>query len=511
MAENKGFDLSALINSVPDLDTGRQQIVYLPIEQIEPDPDNFYSLDGIDELAGSIEMLGLQQPLLVRPGDGGKYVVISGHRRRAAILLIRDGGSQQFAEGVPCIIDTGTASEALREFKLIMGNMDTRKMSSADENKQAERVEILLVKLEDEGFQFSGRRRDWVAKITGMSRSKLGRLKVIRDKLAPEIKEKYYDKGELNENVAYTLAQQPVDVQRAIVGHYLSDHPHLRYFYADRITKYVENRKKLEELKCPMAKGCGCINQDGLMDKIEKDSWPPCRDVRTCCAKCDQFARCGNRCSLMDAKAKEVRDAQRAASKVEKAKEKAQKEADVRTIEHIWARFGQALINAGTTDKQLRAELNKDARSHHEFELYMDRERVEALEDFSCHDVKQSEYLPFHYSFKIDDFMRLVKIADTLGVSLDYLFLRSDHPEGGLKAGISKPETAPPVATLDVAEPGWQHGKPPKAGLYYICVPWSQKGTVMKWDPEDESFHFPATNGKLQTAELPAWWPLPEV
>lgn len=445
MAESKGFDVTDFLKSVPDLDTGRQQIVYLPIEQIDADPDNFYSLDGIDELAGSIEMLGLQQPLLVRPGEGGKYVVISGHRRRAAILLIRDGGSQQFAEGVPCIIDLGTASEALREFKLIMGNMDTRKMSSADENKQAERVEVLLVKLEDEGFQFSGRRRDWVAKITGMSRSKLGRLKVIRDRLAPEIKEKYYDKGNMNENAAYTLAQQPVDVQREIVRQYLSTSKYyddLRFFQADFTPKYLERTQKLAELRCPVNKGSACINQKKLLDKIYSGNFPPCRDCKTCCAKCDEFARCGNRCSLMDAKAKEKRDAQREASKQERAKEKSQKEADIWTIEHIWARFGQALIGAGMTDKELRAMLNKDARNYKEFDLYMDAKRLESLLDFSCTDVKQNEYLPFHYSFRIDDFMRLVRIADALGVSLDYLFLRSEHPEGGLKAGISKPETA---------------------------------------------------------------------
>ena len=104
MAETKEFNVAELIKGVPELGTERQQITYIPIEKILPSADNFYSLDGLDELAGSIETLGLQQPLLVRPIEGGKYELISGHRRRAAILMIRDGGSQQFAEGVPCIV-----------------------------------------------------------------------------------------------------------------------------------------------------------------------------------------------------------------------------------------------------------------------------------------------------------------------------------------------------------------------------------------------------------------------
>ena len=162
------FDLSEVLKDVSRPDTDKQQIRYIPIELIDPDPDNFYSLDGLEELAGSIEMLGLQQPLLVRPAPEGRFTVISGHRRRAAILLIRDGGSEQFADGVPCIVDYSAASDALRELKLIMANADTRKMTSADQNTQAERIEDLLRQLEDEGFQFPGRLRDWVSKLSGM-------------------------------------------------------------------------------------------------------------------------------------------------------------------------------------------------------------------------------------------------------------------------------------------------------------------------------------------------------
>ena len=346
MAENKGFDLSALIQSVPELGSDRQQIVYLPIDQIEADPDNFYSLDGINELAGSIEMLGLQQPPLVRPGENGKYVVISGHRRLAAIQLIRDGGSQQFAEGVPCIIDTGTASEALREFKLIMGNMDTRKMSNADENKQAERVELLLVKLEDEGFQFSGRRRDWVAKITGMSRSKLGRLKVIRDKLAPEIKEKYYDTGKLNENTAYTLAQMEPELQ-------------LKLFKAsqnataagyERIAEIVKagNDYSCAELTGP---GCKkCTHGTAFLRHDLEHPVDPCKG-ETCCLKCREAESAYYPCDRMCSKAKERRSKRNAAEKDRQETERKRKDEKLRReIQASAIRLVRAADAAGVAD-----------------------------------------------------------------------------------------------------------------------------------------------------------------
>ena len=69
------FDITSVLKGVSDPDTkGGRQIIYLPVDKIDPDPDNFYSLAGIDELADSIALIGLQQPLLVRHGkELGRY------------------------------------------------------------------------------------------------------------------------------------------------------------------------------------------------------------------------------------------------------------------------------------------------------------------------------------------------------------------------------------------------------------------------------------------------------
>lgn len=263
MAESKGFDLSALIKSVPDLGTDRQQIEYIPIEKIDPDPENFYSLDGLNELAGSIEMLGLQQALLLRPGENGHYTLISGHRRRAAILMIRDGGSDQFKDGVPCVVDRRNASKALWKFQLLMANKDTRKMTSADENRQAEELENVLRELEDAGYEFPGRLRDWVSKLSGMSRSKLGRLKVIREKLHPDLLNDYYNKGRMNESVAYAFAQQPQDVQEAIIRDRFRRGLDISGMQADDVQEFLDRKTRPAPAETPAS---------GIKEKLEKET-----------------------------------------------------------------------------------------------------------------------------------------------------------------------------------------------------------------------------------------------
>ena len=293
------FDLAKLMKDVSGADTGKQRIQYIPLDLIDPSPENFYSLEGLDELAGSIEMLGLQQPLLVRPTKGGRYTVISGHRRRASIMLICDGGSTQFADGVPCIVDTSAASEALQELKLIMANADTRKLTSADQSKQAERIEDLLRQLEDEGFEFPGRLRDWVAKITGMSRSKLGRLKVIREKLIPQFREKW-EQGDINETCAYELAQSPEWIQKRIfsaspAAGLAQGVEAIRKNMLDGI-EYADN-----QLSGP---GCNrCTHGNAFLRHDLENPYNQCHG-KTCCLECREAASSYSPCARMCSKAK---------------------------------------------------------------------------------------------------------------------------------------------------------------------------------------------------------------
>ena len=211
MSEKRGVDLAALLGSVPDLNSGTERIELIPWEKLIPDDRNFYSLDGLPELADSIATVGLLDPIRVRP-EGDAYVVISGHRRRAAIKLLIDSGEEKWKTAVPCIVERGEISAELAELKLIFANSATRQLSASELSRQAERVEELLYALKAQGFPFPGRMQAHVAQACGTTESKLKRLHAIRNNLDPQLLG-FFDSGELLEDAAYKLSRLPEDIQ----------------------------------------------------------------------------------------------------------------------------------------------------------------------------------------------------------------------------------------------------------------------------------------------------------
>lgn len=186
------FDLTSVLTGAAALDTGAQTgsrdiLKYIDHEDIFTDERNFYSIEGIDELAANIQLCGLQQPLRVRRCDndidGTFYRIVSGHRRFAALNKLIEAGERDGQ--IPCIVEQDTVSPELQELRLIFANSDTRKLTSWDLSKQAQRVEALLYALAEQGYEFPGRMRDHVAEACNISRTKLARLKAIDNHLAP--------------------------------------------------------------------------------------------------------------------------------------------------------------------------------------------------------------------------------------------------------------------------------------------------------------------------------------
>ena len=300
--------------NVSNLDTSDspQQIEYIDIGLLDGDPRNRRDLRGLEELAANIELLGLRQPLRVRenPESPGRFIIVSGHRRRAALQRLVDDGRVDFAR-VPCIRDVSAQSSALQELRLIFDNLDTQPYSSAEKAKIAARVEELLYVLKEEGMEFPGRMRDQVAAACRISAPKLARLKVIREKLVPQYMG-LFEKGTLPEQTASALARLPEVFQKRLANA-LSEVP--SGSIAEKVLKkYNEGWRWEPALQCPDGKPCK-RGDTFLRRDCETHSWESFCGGNTCCLKCEKSKAGYSPCERMCSKAK----AQRKVKKDEEA------------------------------------------------------------------------------------------------------------------------------------------------------------------------------------------------
>lgn len=426
------FNLGELISEgkVSKLDTndGREQIEYIDIDRIDDDPNNFYELSSLDELAANIELLGLQQPLRVRtdPANIDRVIIVSGHRRRAAIRKLVTDGRVDLRE-IPCIRERAESSAALQELRLIYANSDTRKLTSAEVSKQAERVEALLYQLKEEGYEFPGRMRDHVAEACKVSKSKLSRLKVIRENLFSPLRG-LWELGKINEAVAYACAQHSADMQQKLIE-FSKQFDY--YTTPDRwYETTVENRMEMLENEAKLK--CGKGSPSGMCDNTEKRlvmfassraGWNAHCKKGKCCTKCPSLATCRAACPHLASEiqaAKEARKAQLAKEAADRAEHDRPR---VDPITELWARFGKARQASGLSMSEYLAAAKIRAIPQME-KKHEDYEQGKKIKGDTC--------LPYNggYGMSLYEIKSLCKAADVLGVSLDYLLCRTDNPNG---------------------------------------------------------------------------------
>ena len=215
----KKFNLAALVpemEAVSNSDTPR--ITMLPITELRPNGGNFYDTSNFEDLADSIELNGLLEPLCVfRRGQGtGSYVIFSGHRRFKALrLLYEKSGFAKWTE-VPCIVYPDPHDANRETVMLIHANSTGRILSNWEKAQQARRLKEALVAMREGGAELPGRIRDLVAEEMQMSASKLARLEAIGNNLTYRPWVELWKAGELNESVAYRLSMLEWEEQKRV-------------------------------------------------------------------------------------------------------------------------------------------------------------------------------------------------------------------------------------------------------------------------------------------------------
>lgn len=428
----KKFDMGdfakTLAQPVSNSDTGREQIEYIDVDLLDKDQNNFYQLSDLDALVDNIATVGLQQPIRVRDGENGHVVIVSGHRRTAAIRKLVEEGRTDLRE-VPCIRERGEASPALRELRLIYANSSTRTLSSPEISQQAEKVRELLYQLKEEGYEFPGRMRDHVAEACKISKSKLARLDVIRKGLASDIRKAYWDglqSKSLSEDAAYTLARLPVDVQRQLVDAYRCQEQGrngLKYLYAGTVESVTKAVRKINDSKplCPVGGACshkGTQVSHAIKVKV-KSRWSDCGCEYGCCAKCNSLQSCKDVCPNLIGKQKELKAAAKAERQQAAAEKEARERPAVERIGSIWRRFGSLRAQAGLTPKQYFKLLDCGWSGL--------SNKAESYESGAEKMTPETE-LPFGYNVHLSDINRWLAAADALGCSVDYLMMRTNEP-----------------------------------------------------------------------------------
>lgn len=412
------LDLGKLLTeNVPRMGPQREQSVYIDIDKLVSDERNFYELSDIDGLVRNIELIGLQQPIRVREvsGNSEQYRIVSGHRRRAALQKLVDEGKEQFRE-VHCIVETVECSEAMQELRLIYANSDTRKMSPMDLSRQAQRVEALLYQLKEEGFEFPGRMRDHVAQACQTSKSKLSRLKVIREKLS-SLWMPYFEKNELNEACAYALAQMTEENQRKIYTAKMSSkNTDLRYFHESTVKVYKDYLTALENLECENCVG-RCQNADAKFYHLAANSYNYNLCHKKCCDKCQDLATCKQACPRLAEKVKQLKADKKAAKKQEEMAKAAQAAPKVELLTELWKRFGTARETAGVEAGVFKTAVFGYGGADGGKE-YREKEAGQ--------NISEATYLPYGHCFGYHEAKKLIDAADCLSVSLDFLFGRTD-------------------------------------------------------------------------------------
>ena len=215
MAKGK-FDLGAYLApeaSVPDSGMTRE----IPVGDILDNPRNFYPRPDYKALAAlmeSIQANGLLEPPTVVPDADGKYRLISGHSRMAALRLLAANRDETVAKQfstVLCRVLPAMTEE--QEVCAVIEANRQRVKSNALLAQEAEKLKENYIRRKKAGEEFPVGLRDWVAKEMQINATKVGNLQVIKKGLKVPGIIRRWEAGELPEAAALEIARMDDETQ----------------------------------------------------------------------------------------------------------------------------------------------------------------------------------------------------------------------------------------------------------------------------------------------------------
>lgn len=232
-----GTGAGLLNEASKNLAKNNMEITYIPRDEIYKNPKNEYSISDIENLADLIYVMGLREPLGVKP-EGSGYKLIEGERRLTAIdKLIADG---KWEGDIPCIIrekelkvNLDILSDEEKEILEIAGtNAGQRKYSEADYLFEVEKLEPIYKKLKASGIgeftyesdtgekitqSLTGKKsRELLAERLNVSPAQVGKISKVANNGTEELKEAVKE-GTANIAVAAEIASMEKEDQKRLI------------------------------------------------------------------------------------------------------------------------------------------------------------------------------------------------------------------------------------------------------------------------------------------------------
>lgn len=297
----KKFNLAELMGeAVSKSDTGEMRVQEIALAEIEENAANTYTQTGIDELAESIEVIGLQQPLVVRRKPEGGYLLLAGHRRRNALALLD-------RKAAPCIVLDADLDPSIQTLILHWTNTMARGgggLTAEYTGRAAKEIETALKDLQARGVvELPGKLRSYVAEVLKTSESQIARAKAIDNGLTKAWKGDFKC-HRINDSIAYELSQCDPELQRKLHGAYQG-----KMYKLD--AKKIKAHSKAAEfdfapLTCPEASPCiePCTGAD------KRAAWVKKEYCVGCCHECHKADGCKLVCGKVKQRITSAKDAE---------------------------------------------------------------------------------------------------------------------------------------------------------------------------------------------------------
>lgn len=354
------FDVSSVfaeeLKKVSKSDAGKR-LTEVDIDDLVSNEANFYAVDAdkLEELKNSIALSGIMDPPTVTETEDGKYRLISGHRRTAAVRALVAEGRADLRK-VPVFVRS-PRSAAMEELELIMANSTARVLSSAEVSQAAQRVERLLYELKEQGVEFPGRMRDHVAAACNVSKTKLANLHAIESNCIADFRKMWAD-GKIPDATALELSRCDTAFQMRMRDAFarLKSFPTAASIESLRdMQKDGAKWRPSACLHCPDRRLCPSSRDDAVLrhDATCCSFEPKCKG-EMCCMDCTYGAKargCYDVCDQMCSRAKQYRTDKNAAEKQNEETEKQRKQRGFRSvIQRKAERLVVAIETAGLAD-----------------------------------------------------------------------------------------------------------------------------------------------------------------